>query len=253
MQGRHQPFGDLGGHAPAEAPIASGFAKGAASELARLGCPQTQAIPRKAPARLAATASRQRRERSRPSGSSSNGRVTPRLMAGAQTWPRPPQVAASWARQQQRADDGRQPGNSTQGVPGICSDQTSPAAPIQPADARAGRRSPSTRPMVARPSGKAQHVARGDFWPVRPGRERPGEDRSDHQANNQAAGQGGQEQRPGQHGPGPRVQRHGPVLGSGGACIGRGRPGWRPGLAAACPAGGTGPLRSARGRGGRIR
>jgi hypothetical protein len=36
------------------------------------------------PATVAATTSRQRRDRSRPSGNSRNGRVTPRAIAGAQ-------------------------------------------------------------------------------------------------------------------------------------------------------------------------
>jgi hypothetical protein len=76
------------------------------------------------PATAAATTGRQRRERSRPSGSSRNGRVMPQAMAGAQmispatTASRAASASGRWSR----------PSWSSQGSKGMVSDQIRPEA-----------------------------------------------------------------------------------------------------------------------------
>jgi hypothetical protein len=81
-------------------------------------------IPRTGPATAAAATGRQRRERSRPSGTSSAGRVIPKATAGAQL--NSPNRAPSWA----ASGSGRWSRISwlTHGSKGMVSDQTKPEA-----------------------------------------------------------------------------------------------------------------------------
>jgi hypothetical protein len=101
--------------------------------------------PRTGPATAAATTGRQRRERSRPSGTSRAGRVMPKAIAGAQLYS--PTSAPSWARN----GSGR-PSRiswSTHGSKGMVTDQTSPEAANSQPIGLAGRRRAMTSPMVA--------------------------------------------------------------------------------------------------------
>ena len=97
------------------------------------------------PTTAAATTGRQRRERSRPSGTSRAGRVIPKAIAGAQL--NSPTTAASWA----ASGSGRWSRSSwsSQGSTGMVSDQISPEAANSQPIGLAGRRRPSTSPMVA--------------------------------------------------------------------------------------------------------
>jgi hypothetical protein len=97
------------------------------------------------PATVSATTSRQRGERSRPSGSNRNGRVTPRAMAGAQPISRT--SATTWP----ASASGRWPSSSefSQGSKGMLSAQTSPEAAYSQPIGLAGRRRVRTSPTVA--------------------------------------------------------------------------------------------------------
>jgi hypothetical protein len=102
------------------------------------------------PAMAVATTTRQRGERSRPSGTSSAGRVTPRAMAGAQMVT--PAMASSLASRGR----GRwsRTSWSTHGPRGMIRLQTSAEAAYSQPIGLAGRRRVRTSPTVAYPSGK---------------------------------------------------------------------------------------------------
>ena len=98
-----------------------------------------------APNAAVATTTRQRGERSRPSGTSRAGRVMPRAIAGAQL--NSPVTAASWA-----ASGSGRPARSSWPIhtsQGIHSDQTSPEAANSQPIGLAGRRRPKTSPTLA--------------------------------------------------------------------------------------------------------
>ena len=94
---------------------------------------------------LVAATGRQRRERSRPSGTTSAGRVTPRTVAGAQL--NSPNTAATWA----ASGSGRCSATSwtSHESPGMARDHTSPAAAYSQPIGLAGRRKLKTSPTVA--------------------------------------------------------------------------------------------------------
>jgi hypothetical protein len=113
-----------------------------------VSCPGTRLPPTTnmaTPATVPATTHRQRRDRSRPSGSSRNGRVTPKAMAGAQpaslstTASRPARVSGRWSRTSV----------SSQGSKGMTRAQASPAAAYSQPIGLAGRRRHRTSPTVA--------------------------------------------------------------------------------------------------------
>ena len=147
---------------------------------------------------------RQRRDRSRPSGNSRNGRVMPRAIAGAQMnslattaswaasgsggWSR-----SSWSSQGSQGMSATRPGPrrrtaSRSGWPAAAG-----SAPAQWWRSRAGR------PAHGRPPGEHREG------------ERPGHGQRDQQAGG-AAAEGGQPHRPGQHGRGPCLHPHHGVL-----------------------------------------
>jgi hypothetical protein len=115
----------------------------------RIGATASPTSTRAAAATALAATTRQRRERSRPSGTSSAGRVTPRTVAGAQL--NSPYTAAALA----SSGSGRWSpiSRSSHGSAGMGSDQASPAAANSQPIGLAGRRSVRTSPMVAKPSG----------------------------------------------------------------------------------------------------
>jgi hypothetical protein len=130
---------------PATPPSPSGLAIGGL--LNWPGAKIPAASTRNAPVTLAQTASRQRRERSRPPGSSSNGRVTPRAMAGAHNGSTT--AASSCA----AMGSGRplRTRSSTQASPGTFKDQTRPEAAYSHPIGLVGRRRLRTSPMTAKP------------------------------------------------------------------------------------------------------
>ena len=97
------------------------------------------------PTAAAATTGRQRRDRSRPSGTSRAGRVIPKAIAGAQL--NSPNTAASSA----TSGSGRcsRSSCSSQGSTGMVSAQISPEVANSHPIGLEGRRSPSTSPTVA--------------------------------------------------------------------------------------------------------
>ena len=158
-------------------------------------------VIRTAPVTAAAATTRQRRERSRPLGSSRNGRVIPRVMAGAQ-W-NSPGHGGELGSQGQRAT-----AMDELVDPGVQGDQQRPDQPgggVQPADR-----------VVRPPQGKDQPDG---GVPEREGQgeastldqhgqgERPGHDQG-HQQPGRAATEGDQPQRPGQHAPAPGAGAH---------------------------------------------
>ena len=168
--------------------------------------------PRVAPATAATTTTRQRRERSRPSGTSRAGRVIPRATAGAQM------NSPATARAGRPAAAGG--GRGTAGRPRVPGDHQRPDQPgggVQPAD-RVGR-PPQAQDQpdggVAEREGQRVDGPLGQHG----GRERPGHGQGDHQPGG-AAAEGGQPQRPGEHGPGPGLQPHRLVLGAVGLVAG---------------------------------
>ncbi|HET9007497.1 MAG TPA: hypothetical protein VFQ04_12335, partial [Actinomycetes bacterium] len=104
------------------------------------------AIDRTPPATLAATAHRQRGERSRPSGSSSSGRVTPRAIAGAHRG----SVAAALTCASSGSGRPVSTRLVTQASPGTFSDQTRPEAASSQPIGLAGRRRLMTSPSTAK-------------------------------------------------------------------------------------------------------
>ena len=123
----------------------SGFSKGTGVSLVDPGISRAPTTNMTGPATAVTATSRQRRERSRPSGSSRAGRVMPRAMAGAQmvTWA----MAFSWA----TSGSGRcsRTSWSTQGPRGMIRLQVSPEAAYSQPIGLAGRRRASTSPTVA--------------------------------------------------------------------------------------------------------
>ena len=140
---------------PAEPASANGLATG--SRVWVIGCRESHQPTTfmAVPATQATPTTRQRCDRSRPSGSSSSGRVTPRAMPTAQKLS-PARAASRAAR-----GSGRPPSRSasTQGSKGTDTDQTSPVAAYSQPIGLVGRRSVSTRPMVANSSQKAPLAA----------------------------------------------------------------------------------------------
>jgi hypothetical protein len=133
----------MAARSPAGPASPNGLAIGRSSSRAGARAPPTS-IRAPAATPVAATG-RQRRERSRPPGTSSAGRMTPRTVAGAQL--NSPYTAAAWA----TSGSGRPSptSRSSHGPTGIGSDQASPAAANSQPIGLAGRRSVSTSPMVA--------------------------------------------------------------------------------------------------------
>jgi hypothetical protein len=134
--------------APATAPAGPSRASGLAIGVETSGPGSTTAtMDRTPPARLAATAQRQRGERSRPSGSSSSGRVTPRAMAGAHSGS--PAAALTWA----NGGSGRPVATRllTQASPGTFSDQSRPEPASSQPIGLPGRRRVRTSPSTAKP------------------------------------------------------------------------------------------------------
>ena len=80
---------------PAAPPSPKGLSKGTSVSWSSPGVRLPASGATMAPNRAVATTTRQRGERSRPSGTSSAGRVTPRAIAGAQL--NSPVASASWA------------------------------------------------------------------------------------------------------------------------------------------------------------
>jgi hypothetical protein len=128
---------------PAVPASPNGLVMGRGVSAVRPGVSAPATVTRTAPVTAAPATTRQRRERSRPSGSSRNGSVIPSVMAGAQE--NSPATAASWA----ASGSGRRlrMSWSTHGSKGISSDQTSPEAaysqPIGLPDRRRARTSPT--------------------------------------------------------------------------------------------------------------
>jgi hypothetical protein len=102
------------------------------------------------PVTLAAATSRQRRDRSRPSGSSSAGKVTPRAMGVTQF--RSPTTAFNWA----ASGSGRCSASSwsTRGAKGVVREPARPAPAYSQPIGLAGRRKVRTSPTVAKPREK---------------------------------------------------------------------------------------------------
>jgi hypothetical protein len=116
------------------------------------------------PATAVAATTRQRGDRSRPSGTSSAGKVTPRAMAGAQTVSSA--TAASWASR----GSGRcsRTSWSSHGSRGMTRLQVSAEAAYSQPIGLAGRRRVRTRPTVAYPSGtqRAKSPPSSRTWAV---------------------------------------------------------------------------------------
>ena len=205
------------------------------------------------PATAAAATTRQRRDRSRPLGTSRAGRVTPRAMAGAQI------VTSAMASSLATRGSGRwsRTSWSIQGPSGMIRLQVSAEAAYSQPIGLAGRRRVRIRPTVAYPSGKPRAYRAPSTDDL--GGERPGDQQRDHQPGD-AAAHGGQPQRPGEHGPGPRLRRH-RILEVGSCTLrgsqpagtgslrpadrrdlrGAGRSGWRRGWRRRSPPGGSRP------------
>jgi hypothetical protein len=130
---------------------AEGIVDGRGVQAHRLQAAAEQQQGRAGPATAPAATTRQRRERSRPSGTSRNGRVMASAMAGAHRYSAA--TAPPWA----ASGSGRpaRTSSSTHGLRGTSSDQTRPAAAYSQLIGLAGSRSVSTSPMVANHSRNA--------------------------------------------------------------------------------------------------
>jgi hypothetical protein len=130
---------------PAAPGCPNGFSKRTGVSLVDPGISRAPTTNMTGPATAVPTTTRQRGERSRPSGSSRAGRVMPRAMAGAQmvTWA----MAFSWA----SSGSGRcsRTSWSTQGPSGMIRLQVSAEAAYSQPIGLAGRRRVSTSPTVA--------------------------------------------------------------------------------------------------------
>ena len=178
----------------------SGLSKGTAVSVDDPGIRKAPTTNMAGPATAAAATTRQRRDRSRPSGTSRAGRVTPRAMAGAQT------VTSAMALSLAISGSGRwsRASWSIQGPRGMIRLQVSAEAAYSQPIGLAGRRRVRTRPTVANPSGKPKANRAPSSEDL--GGEWPRDQQRDHQPGG-AAAHGGQPQRPGEQGPGPRLQR----------------------------------------------
>jgi hypothetical protein len=130
---------------PAIPVFPNGLSMGMALSSSFPGMKMDPSSPRTGPATAAATTGRQRRERSRPSGTSRAGRVMPKAIAGAQLYS--VAMASSWASR----GSGRpvRISWSSQGSTGMVTDHISPETANSQPIGLAGRRRVSTSPTVA--------------------------------------------------------------------------------------------------------